>query len=408
MNEKMMKETKKMSSWLIVGLVLLVCVLITPVMAQERQIDILASDAHYHCMDNANISAGTGAAGTGRFDPFLTTFTPKGTKVFQEGINSLESLKQDETFFGGARTHSIQLKEVPQFTIDGTLYRKFNLDADEAGNINERWLSIGIMRVFVGPNNDAGNYNPNTGAFGSGTTTPGLVWDLDTQCKDAFGEDSTNSSYTEAFVALDYRLEEGSGWSDLSVFIPESAFTGKSQDDWVYLYTRFADPEYFNTMPPGAPAGANLRTNDGFEEWGVETGQPVILPPALKLVKTVANNFDGEAEPVDWNLCADDTLLSFCELGNADDFYIVAADVPYLLSEDPNPGEGYESDGWSCDGGTLVNDQITLANNDVVTCTIHNHDFGTPVPEFPSLALQVGLVIGFLGAVLFIRQSKEN
>jgi len=32
----------------------------------------------------------------------------------------------------------------------------------------------------------------------------------------------------------------------------------------------------------------------------------------------------------------------------------------------------------------------------------------TPVPEFPSMALPVGLIVGLIGAVLFIQKSKEN
>jgi hypothetical protein len=31
-----------------------------------------------------------------------------------------------------------------------------------------------------------------------------------------------------------------------------------------------------------------------------------------------------------------------------------------------------------------------------------------PVPEFPTLALPIGLIVGLIGAILFIRQSKEN
>jgi len=32
----------------------------------------------------------------------------------------------------------------------------------------------------------------------------------------------------------------------------------------------------------------------------------------------------------------------------------------------------------------------------------------TPVPEFPTMALPAGLIVGILGAVLFIQKSKEN
>ena len=44
----------------------------------------------------------------------------------------------------------------------------------------------------------------------------------------------------------------------------------------------------------------------------------------------------------------------------------------YVLTED-GPG-GYDSLGWSCDGGTLVGDVLTLADGDDVTCTLTNDD----------------------------------
>ena len=44
----------------------------------------------------------------------------------------------------------------------------------------------------------------------------------------------------------------------------------------------------------------------------------------------------------------------------------------YRLTED-GPG-GYDNLGWSCDGGTLVGDVVTLADGDNVTCTLTNDD----------------------------------
>jgi hypothetical protein len=44
----------------------------------------------------------------------------------------------------------------------------------------------------------------------------------------------------------------------------------------------------------------------------------------------------------------------------------------YVLTED-GPG-GYDSLGWTCDGGTLVGDVLTLADGDRVTCTLTNDD----------------------------------
>jgi len=45
--------------------------------------------------------------------------------------------------------------------------------------------------------------------------------------------------------------------------------------------------------------------------------------------------------------------------------------------------------------------------NDIVLSVSCTAD-PTPVPEFPTLALPVALIIGMIGAVLFIRETREN
>ncbi len=40
--------------------------------------------------------------------------------------------------------------------------------------------------------------------------------------------------------------------------------------------------------------------------------------------------------------------------------------------------------------------------------SVERTDQTTPVPEFPSIALPAALIVGLIGAVLFIRKSKDN
>ena len=78
-----------MSIWVIVGFLLLVCALVAPAMAVDRQINILTQTDYAYCNDvnGANITASTGPAGTGQFEPFLT-FNVPGSQEIELGYNS--------------------------------------------------------------------------------------------------------------------------------------------------------------------------------------------------------------------------------------------------------------------------------------------------------------------------------
>ena len=64
------------------------------------------------------------------------------------------------------------------------------------------------------------------------------------------------------YVKLDYNLNPGSGKGDMLLFVPESAFTGAG--DYIYLYSMF---------------GVTIDGSDGFEEWAVGLGGPIIPEP---------------------------------------------------------------------------------------------------------------------------------
>ncbi len=96
----------------------------------------------------------------------------------------------------------------------------------------------------------------------------------------------------------------------------------------------------------------------------------------LKLIKVVTTNNGGTAEAANWTLTATGpTPISGAGGAESD----VDAGL-YTLSESGGPA-GYAAGAWSCVGGTLVGDQLTLALGGSAVCSITNDD------EAPSLTL---------------------
>ncbi len=91
---------------------------------------------------------------------------------------------------------------------------------------------------------------------------------------------------------------------------------------------------------------------------------------SLALIKTVTNDNGGVAVETDWTLsAAGPTPLSGA--GG-----VVATPVNagiYTLSESTGPA-GYTPGAWSCVGGALAGDQLTLGSGETATCTIINND----------------------------------
>jgi hypothetical protein len=369
---------------LIVGFILL-CALIAPVLAAETEIFLDTPTSTYTCSEGgyahpAFIKASAYGAGTGKWNPFLTTSTPKSPKVTEEGINNDPVSDQWETDWQGGKTKSIQVKDVPQEDVGGVMYGRFDLDVNEAGDGLDRFIGLGMVRIYVG-DAGAGLYDPAAGTFADGTPT--LVWDLDEAC----GADG-------AFVTIDYKLEAGSGWSDMTLYVPHSVVDAMSDEDYVYFYTRFGDPATNGT--------ASLTTNDGFEEWRLVEGITPPPPPTLNLYKVVDS---GTLLPADWDLTASDGVNGFTDTGDSTTFHDVTAGVWYTLSESDNPD--YITNGiWECDDGTMLgDDMIMLTSGQSASCHIHNR-YTPNVPEFPSLAVPVGLIIGFIGIVFTFGKKK--
>ena len=94
---------------------------------------------------------------------------------------------------------------------------------------------------------------------------------------------------------------------------------------------------------------------------------------SLTLVKTVTNNNGGGALPTDWTLSASGPTNISGESGDASITNASVNSGVYTLSESVGPAN-YTAGSWSCLGGSLIGDQLTLLSGQSATCTINNND----------------------------------
>jgi hypothetical protein len=98
----------------------------------------------------------------------------------------------------------------------------------------------------------------------------------------------------------------------------------------------------------------------------------------LTLVKRVVNTGGGTALPTAWTLTATGPTTISGTTGSPAVTAVIVSPGVYTLTE-TGPA-GYTASAWSCAGGTLVGNQLTLAVGDNATCTIVN-TFVPPVVQ---------------------------
>ena len=183
------------------------------------------------------------STGTGVIDSFVRM----QHKVTEKGYNT-DGTPEFETK-GGTWTHAITLGDVPTVKIDGIVYREFLLDINQDKSINPSYLSLDTIEIYL---DDVGTNQSYSAGLGT------LVYDLD--------------ATTDNWILMDYALNAGSGAGDIFAYIPESAFSGASPEEYLYLYSEFGgsgDDNY--------PLSGNL-SNAGFEEWAVQVSSGSIVP----------------------------------------------------------------------------------------------------------------------------------
>jgi hypothetical protein len=172
--------------------------------------------------------------GSGRINAFVGIQGSGGGS--QHGYNTTGDREFDTT----SGSKALLLSNIPIIALGETNYREFWLDINQ--NSTHPILSLDKLKIHMASVGNLTGYltNPDFGA---------PIYDLDA------GVDN--------YVTLDYELNPGSGKGDMLLFVPDSAFIGAG--DYIYLYSMF---------------GATINGADGFEEWAVGIGGPIIPEPA--------------------------------------------------------------------------------------------------------------------------------
>jgi len=182
--------------------------------------------------------------GTGVIDAFLAI--QGKTNQAQHGYNTDGALEFDTV--AGGHTHALLLSDIPRVEFGEVWYKEFLLDINQAKtnkilSIDELTLYRAVTGTLTGYSPDFTTRNSTNPAFGA------PIYDLDA------GGDN--------YVKLDDSFGAGSGKGDMLLFVPESAFIGEGNN--IYMYSMCGD---------------TIDGSDGFEEWAVGLGGPIIPEPA--------------------------------------------------------------------------------------------------------------------------------
>ncbi|WP_456825757.1 hypothetical protein [Cellulomonas sp. P5_E12] len=148
------------------------------------------------------------------------------------------------------------------------------------------------------------------------------------------------------------------------------------------------------------------------------TGNQVLVAANDELTCTVTNEWHGSlltlvkvvdggaATGADWTLSAVGSASRVSGISGTPAVtaaFVVPGD--YQLAESIGPA-GYRSEGWQCDGGTLLDDVLTMPGDDDVTCTVTNVYESLPPTPQPTPPSPVGPVVPVPGgAVLADEQT---
>lgn len=161
----------------------------------------------------------------------------------EAGYNTTDRSPQFDTL-RGARTHAIQLKDIPVVNVGGVAYREFILDINQRNLLP--LLSVDSVRIFTSSQGNLDQYNQRTDTLRGAQE----VFNLD-----ARGDVS---------LILNSRLGRN-GVGDMTLLVPSSNF-GSNPNAFVYLYSEM-----------GGVFGA--WGNGGAESWSVRPVTPTSPPP---------------------------------------------------------------------------------------------------------------------------------
>lgn len=248
-----------------------------------------------------------GSTGTGNFDTFLGI----GKDGTEKGYNTTGTLEFDTK--GGAfldeGKDGVLITDLPLVSIGGILYRELRLDINETNSNPDWFLSVDRFQVWLSSNPNTGTYDYGALAF-SNVTNKRKIYDID-----ASGDNT---------ILMDYRLNNGSGWGDYKVFIPETMFINPGTGLYYYNYVvLFA--EHGNYQVTG------YSSSDGFEEWGHAIYEPA-TKTGMKFHDLDADGVKDAGEPGlgGWTIYVDYNNDGTKDLGEP--FAVTASDGTYTIT----------------------------------------------------------------------------
>ena len=168
----------------------------------------------------------------------------------------------------------------------------------------------------------------------------------------------------------------------------------------------FADTQILLTWVQNAGDACGMDTGESFPVTGAKSKcdfqlrnsiLPIVFPPILTLVKEVNNIWNGPGAVGDWTLTATGPTTPISGVtGSAAVTDVVVEAGDYDLTESGTAGY---TGTWACDGGTLVNDTLTLTNfagpdpgeaARTITCTLTNDDLPANLTLVKNLVLDSG------------------
>jgi hypothetical protein len=233
------------------ALAVVTVLLFTATNARADFLNLLTADSSGY-IGPALYTQGPVGSGTGVFPAFVR-LSGAGADINVNGYNTTVGNTFDNTN-DATHNHEITLSQIPIVSFNGINYYQFFLDINESngGQIDNSYLSLDEIKIFTSA---TPNQSTETLPLNLGT----LVYSLDAQ-----GE--------EEGVLLDFDLEAGSGYADMTLLVPVSLFSG---GPYVYLYSEFGALGVYT--PPGGVQG-DFGYSDGFEEWAIGPAGTTVIP----------------------------------------------------------------------------------------------------------------------------------
>lgn len=216
--------------------------------ASAAIIDLTLGGSSWGTVNGALFEFGKQRGGTGNLRPFLRVQANGSEQGYNTSNNRVPF---DEKT--GPWTRDLRLGEVPLIVKNGIPYLELLLDINENKGGGHEYLSLDALRLYTSPVPSQNTTDLNQ----LGT----LRYDLDA------GGDSV--------ILLNYALAAGSGFTDMTAYIPLDAVAGVNPAQYLYVYCQFG-------LRPVEGAGSSLRdwsSSDGFEEWATEVFPDTVFVP---------------------------------------------------------------------------------------------------------------------------------